>query len=153
MRAKVCRFCRRGLPIDQYSPKKSGLFGVYSICRHCANYQVKLDREWKKKNRVMVSELDRLRVELKIIVGKRERKPARDCSVCDDRERCEARVRLGMWAMCEQPDEGDVRRLAWSHGWTRRGTDRQGRTRTGTDGVDFVDGKIRLDEYVLEVMK
>jgi len=74
--------------------------------------------------------------EWKTIMGKREREPARDCNSCADRDLCEMRVRMGLWVLCEKPDEGDMRRIRSMH----------------IEGVDWVDVGL-TNNYEMEAVK
>jgi len=101
---KECRVCGSVLPYTEFYRKKSGKYGVDTICKKCA-------RAYAHKNAMcQYEDADRLRRERKELVGERERKPARNCDNCEARYLCEMRVRKGLWTLCEVPDTADYQR-------------------------------------------
>ena len=100
---KRCHNCGEVKPVSEFHSHPTGKYGVESRCKVC---KAAADRRRRRNYKPPAPAPD-----WKGLVGKRERKPAPYCYLCNDRDECTNRVHAGLWVKCERPDEADLVRL------------------------------------------
>ena len=102
---KPCRICGYDLPITSFHKKKTGRYGVDTICKKCVSVTRRAQRENGYTGTIR-------RDARKRILPGTTKHSARRCDTCDYLKECRIRIQTGFWVKCEFPDLNDLTRIS-----------------------------------------
>lgn len=122
---KQCHVCRKTKPLSEFNKKADGKHGVNGRCKIClaadrkrykGKYSYAKPKAYELKEIVGKAKISRQYIEhitkkhnrSLMHLRKAEKNTKSLCWACKGSTTCQARVKNGLWVLCEAPDQADL---------------------------------------------